>query len=96
MTKLKNSNCEKPQKPKLWQSTKTQTLTKLKKSNLEKKIIIVFFYKTQKLKLLQNTKTEIVTKPKNSIYEKPKNSSCDKTKLNQIETKLKKIKLWQN
>ena len=52
VTKLKNSNCDKTQKLKLWQlqmGKKTQKVTKLKNSNVTK------------LKMWQNSKTQIVT-----------------------------------
>ena len=49
MTKLKNSNCDKTQKLKLLQNSKTQN------SNCDK---------TQKLKLFKNSKTQIMTKLK--------------------------------
>ena len=61
MTKLKNSNCDKTQKLKFWQNSKTQIVTKLKKH---------FFNKIQKLKLWQYSKTQIVTKLKNSNCDK--------------------------
>ena len=93
-----NSNCEKTQKFKLQQNSKTQIVTKLKNSNCEKKLKNsncdkikikkkINFDKTQKLKLWQNTKTQIVTKLKTWILAKLKNSMCDKTQ---------KLKLWQN
>ena len=73
MTKVKNSNWDKTQKPKLDQisktqmvrekNSKTQIMTKLKNSNCDQ---------TQTLKLRQNSKNQIVTKLTNS--------NCDKTK----------------
>ena len=63
VTTLKTWNCEKSQKIKLWQNSKTRIMTKLKKLNCDK---------TQKLKLWQNSKTQIVTKLKNSNCDKTK------------------------
>ena len=110
MTKLKNSNCDKTQKLKLWPNLRTQMATKLKKSICDK---------TQILKLWQNSKSQIVTKLKNSNCDKTqklklwqlKNSNCDKTqklklwpnsktpnceKINSNCDKNLKLKLWQN
>ena len=79
---LKNSNCDENQQ---------LNMIKLKNSNCDK---------TWKLKLWLNTKN-ILKKIKNSKCEEQKtqivtklnNSKCD---LNQIVTKLKELKLWQN
>ena len=102
MTKLKNktlwqhSNCDKSQHLKMWQNSKTQIMTKLKKPYCDK---------TQKHKLWQNSATQIVTKLKTQIVTKQKRLSkktwkiqlwtklkkilnCDKTKKKQIVTKL--------
>ena len=86
LTKLTNSNCDKTQKPKLWQNSKTQIVTKLNNLNCDK---------TQKLKMWQitkmqtvtNLKTQIVTKLKNWNVTKLKNTNCDKTQ---------QLKFWQN
>jgi hypothetical protein len=95
-TKLKNSNCEKTQKLKVWPITKILNATKFKNSNCDKtkkencdKTQNSNCDKTQKLKLQQNLRTQIVTKLKNL--------NCDKTKKKTLLlTKLNKIKLWQN
>ena len=78
--KLKNSNCDKTQKHKLWQNSITQIVIKLN-SNGDK---------TQKLNLWQLKKskcdkTQLVTKL--NMWQ---NSTCDKTPI------LTKLKLWQN
>ena len=88
MTKLKNWNWDQTQKVLMWQNSKTQIVTKLKKENCDKTQNLNCD-KTQKLKLRQNLKTQIVTKLKYL--------NCDKTKKNPlILTKRKKSKLWQN
>ena len=58
---IKNSNCDKTQKLKLWQNSKSKMVTKLKNFNGDK---------TQKLKLWHNLSTQIVTKLKNSSCDK--------------------------
>ena len=64
MTKLKESNCDKTQKVKLWQNSKTQTVTQLQVwQNLE----------TQNVKKFYNSnfdKTHIVVKLKTFIATK--------------------------
>ena len=86
MTKLKNSNCDQTQKPKLWQiviKIKNSNCDKTKKkSNFDKTKKNLNCDKTQsekhkKLKLGPNSETEIVTNLKNS--------KCDKTQ---------KLKWW--
>ena len=62
MTKLKNSNCDKTQKYKLWKKHKNSNREKLKNSNCEKKNL-----NTQ---LSPNSKTQIVTKHKETHYDK--------------------------
>ena len=107
--KLKNSNCDKTLKLKLWQnskthSDKTQKLKLLKKNS--KNLC------ETKPKLWQNLRTQTMTKKysKNQIVTKLKNSNCDesqiviKIKKTQLVTKLTnlpgdqthKLKLWQN
>ena len=100
-TKLKNSNwdktqhigtkqieliCDKTQKQKLRQNSKTKIRTKLNKnSNFDKITRKKSNYgKTQKLKLWNRSKTEIVFKKKLTKLE---NSNCEKSQ---------KLKLWQN
>ena len=80
MTKIKKSNWDKNQKPKLWPNSKTQFVTKLKNTNCDK-TQKVKLWQNLKLKLWQNSKTQMVTKLK-------KKSNCDKTN--------KENKLWQN
>ena len=76
----RNTNRDKTQKVKLWQISKTQIVTKLKKSNWDK----ILNSKCDKIK----KKNQIVTKlKKNPIVTKLKNKKCDKTQ---------KLKLWQN
>ena len=76
VTKVKNSNCDKTQKLKLWQQSnwdKTQNVTKLKlwqnfktqivtklKTQIVTKLKKLKFYQNQKIKLWQNLKTQIV------------------------------------
>ena len=91
VTKLNNLNCDNTQNW-IWDQTQTflyNTIKKLKLWQIVTKLKTqIVKKKTQKLKLQLNLKTQIVTKLKNLI--------CDKTKKNQILTKLNKIKLWQN
>ena len=56
VTKLKNSNCGKTQKLKLWQNLKTQIV--------KKKLIAQTVTKETKIKLWQKSTTKIVTKLK--------------------------------
>ena len=82
MKKFKKSNCDKTQKLKWWQNSKTQIVIKLKNSKCDNTHLVT------KLKLRHNSncdKTQIVTK-----LRLLQNSNCDKT---QIGTKLK---WWQN
>ena len=51
MTKLENSNCDKTQKLKFLQNSKTKNMTKLKKTKNVTKLKKSNFYKTPKLKL---------------------------------------------
>ena len=48
VTKLKNSNCDKTQKLKLWTNSKTQIVTKLKNQNCDisntQTVIKLFFF----------------------------------------------------
>ena len=83
ITKLKNSNCDKTQKLKLWQNSKTWIVTKLKKSNCDK---------NQKLKWGQNSKTEFATKLKNWNCDQ-----TQKLKLQQYQNckKTWKLIMWQ-
>ena len=89
VTKLRNSNCDKTQKLKLWQNSNTQIVTKVENSETEivTKLKNSNCDKTQKLKFWQNSKTQIVTKLKNSNCEQTKNSNYGLSK--------KKLKLWQ-
>ena len=98
VTKIENSNCDKTQKLKLWQKSKTQFFTKLKKSICDKTQIVRKVL--TKFKLLQNSncdKNQHVTKLKiwqNSNCEgKTKKNHCNKT---QTVTKLKKSIFLQN
>ena len=79
MTKLKkNSNCDKTQTFKLWQNSKTQIVTELKKNKLwqNTKTQIVTKFKNSKWKEINsNCERE---KKKTQIAKKLKNSSCDK------------------
>ena len=74
MTKLKNSNCDKAWKLKLWQNSNTFVTTlKLKlwpnsKTQVGTKLKNLNCNRTQKLKLLPNSKTQIVTIPKLSQF----------------------------
>ena len=77
MTKLKQKNTG---KPKMWQNTKTQIVTKLKKNLNCDKTENLNFDKTQTLKSWQNSTTLILTKLKTT--------NCGKTNKN--------FKLWQN
>ena len=74
MTKLKNSNCDKTQKP--------QIVTKLKNSNCDKSKKNSSFDKTQTLKLWQNSKTEIAIKIKKIILTNLKTWVVTTQKLN--------------
>ena len=66
----------------MWQNSKTQSVTKLKKENCDK---------TQ-LKLGQNSKTQIETKLENSNCDKTQKSKLWRTKnTTLVLTKLKKI-----
>ena len=59
-----NSNCDETQKLKLWQNSKTQTVTKCditQKLQIVTKLKNSNYDKTQKLKLWQNSKNQIVT-----------------------------------
>ena len=87
---LKNSNCDKTQKLKLWPNSKTQIATKQKKVWQNFKTQMVTKIKnsncdqTKNIKLWgekKNSKTPIVRK------KKLQNCNCDKTQ---------KLKLWQN
>ena len=68
MAKLKNSNCDKTKKYKLWQNSKTQIVTILQKTQI-----------VTKLKNSNYDQTQIVAKLKNSNFTKLKKSNCDKT-----------------
>ena len=70
VTKLKNSNCDKTQKLKLWPNSKTETETKHKNFKCDEIPKTKFVTKLTKKKLWQNS-TQLVTKLKNSY--------CDKT-----------------
>ena len=72
--KVKNSNCDKTEKHKLWQSSKTQIETKFKKKTQ------IVNKKTKRVKLWQNLKTQIVNKLK---------ANCDKTQKNKLGQNLK-------
>ena len=98
MTKLRNSNCDKPQKLKLlqnwkkWNCDKTHTLKLWQ--NLNNQIVKKPSNcdKTQKLKLWPNSKPKILTKlnKKTQIVKKLKlwqNSNCDQ---------IQRLKLWSN
>ena len=69
LIKLENLNCDKTQKHKLWQNSKTEIVTKLKKTQMvtKFKVQIVTKLKTLncekivKFKLWPNSKTQIVT-----------------------------------
>ena len=61
MAKLKNSNCDKTQKNKLWQNLKDQIVTKLKNSNCEEK---------KRRKKCDNSKTHIVMVIKMTVVTK--------------------------
>ena len=94
MTILKYSICDKTQKLKLIQNSKTQIVTELENSICDK---------TQKLKWWQNSKINIVTKLKNSNYDNSKTQIVTKLKNQnsynsetQIVTKLNFFNLWQN
>ena len=94
MTKLKNSNCDKTQKLKFWQSSKTETLTELKNSNCDKTQTVIKLknsklntikqlklWQNYKKKKWQNFETQIV-KEKNSrtqIVKKIEKPNCYKT-----------------
>ena len=83
MTKLNNSNCDKTQKLKLWQNSKTQIVTKLKNSNC---------YKTQNCKFWQNSNCDKTQKlngdniQKLKLKKKIKNSNCEKLKNSNFDT----------
>ena len=80
--KLKNSNCDKTQKLKLWLNSKTHIVIKLELWWNSKTEIVI------KLKTLKGNKTK--KKVKNSkaqVQTKLNNSNCDKTQ---------KLKLWQD
>ena len=100
---LQKSNCDRTQKHKLWQNSKTQIVTKLKlwRKKLKKskchKTQIVPNLRTQ-IKY-QNSKTQIVTKLKNLNC--VKNASFNETQIvmkfeNSICAETQKLKLWQN
>ena len=70
VVKLKNSNCDKTQKLKLWWNSKTQIVINLKISNCEE---------TQKLIGLQNSKLKLWVNSKTKNGTKLKKSNFDKT-----------------
>ena len=89
----------------MWQNSRSQSVSN-SESQIETKLKIENAKKLN-LKLWQNSTTQIVAKltlklklwqnSKTLIVKKLKTSSCDKTKKNQIKTKLKnsKLKLWE-
>ena len=110
VTKLKNSNCDRTQKLKLWPNSKlklgknpnTQIVQKVKNANGDKtqKVKLCKFFKTlTTLKYSNRDKTQKLKLWPNSKLKLWQNSYCDKTP---IVTKLKmwrnvaKLKLWQN
>ena len=78
MTTLKNSNCDKTKKHKLWLNSKTQILTK-HKNLIMTKLNNSNCDKTQKLKWWKKLKNSNCEKLKNSNCEgeKTQNSNCD-------------------
>ena len=87
VTKLKNSNCDKSQKLRLWQYSKTQIVTNLTNSKCYKTQNSNCYKTIKKKKLWQNSKTKILTKLKNS--------NCNKTKKLKLWP-TQKINFWQN
>ena len=102
VTKLRNSNSDKPWQLKLWPNWKTWNCDKTRTlelwQNLTTQIVTKLkpsnFDKTKKkLKLWPNSKPKIVTKLKNSICEKNQKL---KFLHNSNYYKTQKLKLWQN
>ena len=104
VTKLKNPNCYKTSKLKLWQYSKTQFVTKLENSTCDKTQKLKLWWNWKKHRLQTNSKTQNVKKRKKKlnlwpnfktqVVTKLKNKNCEKVQKKNCD-KSQKLKSWQ-